>query len=146
MTYVFDPAQGRRYQFPTHRNDIVVPREDSACAEVFVVVVEPGSSVHLHSHPDYEQIFHITEGEGLLSVGGEEIPVRPGHVVRIPVGTLHCLRAAGPVPVRYLCIDCFTGPRLADEPTWDDHVRAICRDQGYRFEEVAGPVPVKGRR
>jgi len=36
----------------------------------------------------------------------------------------------------YLSIDCFTNGPAAGEPTWDDHVRAMCELNGWDFEAV----------
>ena len=139
MKYVFDTDNCKRYRFPTHINDIVIDRAESRASEVFMVIVEPGKAVHFHSHDDYEQIFHIIEGEGVLVVGPDkkEYEVRPGQVVRIPIGTIHSIRPKGDTLIRYLSIDCFFGPRKSAEPTWEDHVLAMCQEQGWDFDRVA---------
>jgi uncharacterized cupin superfamily protein len=52
------------------------------------VEVAPGMlSAPLHCHTLEEEIFVVLEGDGLLLLGDEEIPVRPGHVVSRPAGT-----------------------------------------------------------
>jgi mannose-6-phosphate isomerase-like protein (cupin superfamily) len=139
MKYVFETAQCKRYQFPTHINDIVIDRTESTTSEVFVVIVEPGKAVHFHAHDDYEQIFYIIEGEGVLVIGPDkkEYPVKPTQVVRIPMKTIHSIHPKGNVPVRYLSIDCFGSERKSEEPTWDAHVKVICREQGYDYNKVA---------
>jgi mannose-6-phosphate isomerase-like protein (cupin superfamily) len=138
MNYVFKTSGCKRYSFPTHRNDLVVDRKDAACSEVIVVTVEPGKAVHRHSHKTVEQVFYILEGTGILTVGagGKEYAVRPTLVVRVPPGTVHTLRAKGGKPVRYLCVDCFCGSKPAREPTWDDHAKAICKEQGYDYNRI----------
>jgi mannose-6-phosphate isomerase-like protein (cupin superfamily) len=138
MRYVFDTKDCKRYRFPTHINDIVIDRKDSAASEVFVVIVEPGKAVHLHKHDDVEQIFYMVEGEGILTIGADkkEYEVAPTQVVRIPPGTLHTVRPKGQKVVKYISIDCFCSPAKGGEPTWDEHVKGICREQGYRFEDV----------
>ena len=138
VKYVFDTDTCRRYVFPTHINDLVLDRKDSVVSEVFVVIVEPGKAVHPHRHDDVEQIFYIVDGEGILTVGDDrkEYEVNPSQVVRIPPHTLHTIRPAGRKPVKYLSIDCFCSADKGGEPTWEDHVKGICREQGYRFEDV----------
>jgi mannose-6-phosphate isomerase-like protein (cupin superfamily) len=138
VKYVFDTDARRRYTFPTHINDLVIDRKDCAVSEVFVVTVDPGKAVHLHRHDDAEQIFYIVDGEGILTVGDDrkEYEVKPSQVVRIPPRTLHSVRCAGQKPVRYISIDCFCSPDKGGEPTWEEHVKGICREQGYRFEDV----------
>ena len=138
MKYVFATTNLERYRFPTHRNDLVMDRSEADVSEVFQVVLEPGQAPPLHKHDDTEQVFYILEGEGILTIGAERVgyPVRPGDVVRIPVATYHSIRAAGEQGLRYLAVDCFVGPRPADEPTWDDHVKVLCREQGWDYEKL----------
>jgi len=102
-----------------------------------MVYVNPGKSVHHHRHEDTEQIFYMLEGTGILSIGEsrEEYPVKPGDVVRIPVSVLHSIRTDSDITIKYLCVDCFGGkPPL--EPTWDAHARAVCRENGWEYDQV----------
>jgi mannose-6-phosphate isomerase-like protein (cupin superfamily) len=139
MTYVFDTDDRRRYAFPTHINDLVIDRADATTSEVFVVIIEPGKSTHLHKHDDVEQILYIVEGNGVLVIGQDrkEFPVQPMQVVKIPPSTLHTIRVKGTKALRYICVDCFCGKRKKSEPTWEAHVKGICREQGYLFKDVA---------
>jgi mannose-6-phosphate isomerase-like protein (cupin superfamily) len=138
MQFVFSTAQTRRYRFPTHVNDLVMDRSAAQTSEVFIVVLEAGEAPPLHQHDDAEQIFYILEGEGVLRIGAEqkEFAVRPADVVRIPPRVLHSVRCAGEKPLRYLAIDCFTAGRPAAEPTWDDHARVMCRQNGWNYDRV----------
>ena len=140
MKYIFKTTDLRRYQFPTHRNDLVMDRSEAASSEVFIVILESGQAPPLHKHDDTEQIFYILEGEGDLIIGGEDTryPVEQGDVVRIPASTYHSIRAKGAGTLRYLAVDCFVSPRPAEEQTWDDHVKVLCKEQGWDFEMVAG--------
>ena len=68
------------------------------------VVVEPGKqSAPLHCHSVEEEIFVILGGAGVLLLGDEQIPLRPGSVVARPAGTgvAHAFRA-GAEPLTYL--------------------------------------------
>jgi mannose-6-phosphate isomerase-like protein (cupin superfamily) len=136
--YVFNTSQTRKYRFPTHTNELVVDRADSAASEVFVVVLEPGEAPPMHKHDDTEQVFYITEGEGRLEIGREAKPfdVKPGDVVRVPPSTLHRIHCVGSKPLRYIAVDCFPGGRPTHEPTWDSHVKVVCREQGWEYEKV----------
>jgi mannose-6-phosphate isomerase-like protein (cupin superfamily) len=137
--YVFETEGLVRYAFPTHINDLVIDRAASGNSEVFVVVVEPGKAPPLHVHHDTEQVFYILEGRGTLSVGDplRTMPVLPGQVVRIPAHAPHSIRCDGATDLRYLCVDCFTPARDPKaEPTWDDHVRTVCRERGWDFSAV----------
>jgi uncharacterized cupin superfamily protein len=68
------------------------------------VEVAPGKeSTAQHCHSLQEEIFVILEGTGVLTLGEEELDMRPGHVVSRPPGTgiAHLFRA-GQDGLRYL--------------------------------------------
>lgn len=133
--FVFSTKETVHYRFPTHVNDLVMDRSQAATSEVFIVVLEPGEAPPLHVHDDTEQIFYVLQGAGLLQIGesAERHAVRPGDVVRIPPRTYHRIFCDGAKPLRYLSVDCFVGGRPHDEPTWDSHVKAVCKLNGWDF-------------
>jgi mannose-6-phosphate isomerase-like protein (cupin superfamily) len=137
--YVFSTQDTVRYRFPTHVNDLVVDRSESTTSEAFIVVIEQGGAPPLHVHHDTEQVFYILEGTGVLQISQdspERYPVKPGDVVRIPPSTYHRIFCDGAKPLRYLSIDCFVGGRPQEEPTWDRHVQAICKLNGWDYDKV----------
>lgn len=138
MNYVFSTETPQRYRFPTHINDLVMDRSEATASEVFIVIIKPGGAPPLHQHDDTEQVFYVLEGEGQLEIGTEQqrFAVKPGDVVRIPVATLHAIHCTGPDDLKYLAIDCFPGSRPEAEPTWDAHVRTVCGEQGWNYDEV----------
>ena len=138
MNFVFSTSNVQRYKFPTHINDLVIDRSQTHHSEVFIVVLEPGQAPPLHKHDDMEQVFYILAGEGTLTIGKEErkYPVNPGDVVLIPPSTLHSIKAKGDRVLRYLAIDCFGFERSKDEPTWDGHVKVLCREHGWDYKKV----------
>jgi quercetin dioxygenase-like cupin family protein len=140
MNYVFQTTNLKRYRFPTHINDLVIDRLESQFCVVFMVIVEPGKSVLFHSHPDLEQVFYVTEGNGLLVIGGDEkeFVIKQGDVVRIPVDTLHTVRAVDDNGCKYLAVDCFGPNHSEDESTWDEHVKGNCRKLGWDYDKVVG--------
>jgi quercetin dioxygenase-like cupin family protein len=137
MKYVFKTTNLKRYQFPTHINDIVVDRSEARNSEVFVVVLEPGKAPPLHKHDDTEQIFFIFEGKGTLTIGeeGRKFAVAPGDVVRIPPSTWHSIKADGGATLKYISVDCF-GTLAREESTWDEHVVNMCKRYGWDYKEV----------
>jgi mannose-6-phosphate isomerase-like protein (cupin superfamily) len=139
--YVFSTQNTTRYRFPTHINDLVMDRADAETSEVFIVVLEPGQAPPLHVHDDTEQIFYVMEGEGRLQIGESEerLPVKPGDIVRIPPHTYHRIFCEGNHPLRYLSVDCFVSGKPKDEPTWDAHVKEICKLNGWEFDHVKSP-------
>lgn len=138
MNYVFSTEKPKRYRFPTHINDLVMDRSEAAASEVFVVVLARGEAPPLHQHNDTEQIFYVIGGRGQLTVGPsrQQQPVTPGDVVRIPPETLHSIECLSDEPLTYLAVDCFPGGRPSAEPTWDAHVKTMCRQQGWDYNQM----------
>jgi quercetin dioxygenase-like cupin family protein len=136
--YIFSTQNTKRYRFPTHINDLVMDRSQATSSEVFMVVLHPGEAPPLHQHDDTEQIFYVLSGQGRLTIGNEAetFAVHTGDVVRIPPATLHSIECASADTLTYLAIDCFPGGRPTAEPTWDDHVRAVCTQQGWDYSQV----------
>jgi uncharacterized cupin superfamily protein len=70
--------------------------------------VEPGKRAFpLHCHYANEELFFITEGEGVLRFGDDEYPVEKGDIVACPPGgpeVAHQLVNTGSVPLRYLAL------------------------------------------
>lgn len=138
MNYVFSTTQTRRYRFPTHTNKLVLDRAEATGSEVFIVELAPGEAPPPHRHDDMEQIFYILTGQGQLVIGeqGDEFPVNPGDVVRIPPQTVHTVHCLGEVTLRYLAVDCFPAGRPQTEPTWDVHVQNVCRELGWDYQQI----------
>jgi len=135
--FVFSTEHLKRYKFPTHINDIIIDRVQSSFSEVFMVVIEPEKAPPFHKHDDTEQVFYVVDGTGVLTIGDkkEQYNVKPGDVVRIPVSTFHSIRADKEKTLRYLCVDCFGGNPTA-ESTWDDHVKVLCKTNGWDYSKV----------
>jgi mannose-6-phosphate isomerase-like protein (cupin superfamily) len=136
--YVFDTNKTIRYRFPTHTNCLILDRQDAVTSEAFMVILEPGEAPPLHVHDDTEQIFYIVRGAGKLEIEGEatHFAVQPGDLVRIPPHKPHRIHCEGEEPLVYLSIDCFVDGRPKDEPTWESHVRAICKLNCWDFDRI----------
>jgi len=139
MKYIYSTSATRRYRFPTHTNELVMDRADAVTSESFITVMEPGEAPPLHKHDDTEQVFYVLSGRGRLEIGpdaADQGELNRGDLVRIPPGTWHRVPCVGEEPLRYLVVDCFPGGRPTHEPTWDSHVRAVCAENGWDFDEV----------
>lgn len=138
MRYVFSTKQLKRYRFPTHINDLVMDRSEASSSEVFIVELAPGEAPPPHQHDDMEQIFYVLSGHGRLEVGtdGEAYLVNPGDVVRIPPSTLHTIHSLGDMSLRYLAVDCFPAGRPDAEPTWDAHIKAVCQQLDWDYDNI----------
>lgn len=139
MKYVFSTKQPIRYKFPTHINDLIMDRSYADFSEVFITIIETGGAPPIHKHDDTEQVFFMLEGHGTLQINKVnqiEFDVKPGDVIRIPVSTWHTIKANQGMRIRYLSIDCFGAIKNSNEPTWDSHVKVLCKEQGWDYEKV----------
>ncbi|WP_455365731.1 cupin domain-containing protein [Kaarinaea lacus] len=65
--------------------------------------VVPGSETRQHRHRTTEEIYHITQGRGLMRLGDELFEVEVGDSICIAPGTVHNIRNIGDVPLKILC-------------------------------------------
>jgi mannose-6-phosphate isomerase-like protein (cupin superfamily) len=66
-------------------------------------VVHPGQVTLLHRHRRSEEIYHVTAGAGLMTLGDAQFPIAAGDTVLIAPGTPHCVATVGDVPLHILC-------------------------------------------
>jgi mannose-6-phosphate isomerase-like protein (cupin superfamily) len=65
--------------------------------------VPPGMQTVLHRHHRTEEIYFITHGAGLMTLGEESFAVAVGDTVCIVPGTAHCIKNTGGIALRILC-------------------------------------------
>lgn len=65
--------------------------------------VPPGAATLLHRHRVTEELYHVTAGVGLMTLGERVFEVRAGDTVCIPPGTPHRIRNVGVGPLTILC-------------------------------------------
>ena len=65
--------------------------------------VQPGATTALHRHRNTEEIYHITSGNGVMTLGEERFAVAVGDTICIVPGTSHCIANTGDAPLRILC-------------------------------------------
>lgn len=66
-------------------------------------IVTPGQRTLLHRHGATEELYHVTAGSGLMTLGDQCFAVAVGDTVLIPPGTAHCIEATGTAALRILC-------------------------------------------
>lgn len=66
-------------------------------------VVEPGQRTQLHRHEASEELYHITRGRGMMTLGEARFEVCAGDTVLIPPSVPHCIEAAGELSLHVLC-------------------------------------------
>lgn len=91
-----DGSMIRELMHPSHHGN-----HQQSLAEA---IVEVGAQTRLHYHRQSEELYHITHGQGRLTLGEETLDLQPGDTVCIPPGTPHCIRNTGPEPLHVLCM------------------------------------------
>lgn len=66
-------------------------------------IVHPGQRTQLHRHSRTEEIYHVTAGSGLMTLGDRQFAVSVGDTVLIPPGMPHCIEASGTGSLHLLC-------------------------------------------
>ena len=66
-------------------------------------LVPPGTTTLLHCHERSEEIYHVSQGHGLMTLGDEHFPIAPGDSIAIPPGTPHCVENTGVKALHILC-------------------------------------------
>ena len=75
--------------------------------------VDAGSRTQLHRHALTEELYHVTAGSGIMTLGDSLLKVGVGDTVLIPPGTPHRIEATGAEPLRILC--CCSPPYSHDD-------------------------------
>lgn len=66
-------------------------------------IVMPGCQTLCHRHNVSEEIYHITEGSGYMTVDNDTFPVSEGDSICILPGKYHCIGNTGSIPLKILC-------------------------------------------
>lgn len=74
--------------------------QNQSLAEATVPV---NSKTHLHKHHETEELYHITQGKGLMTLNQANFEVVAGDTVCITPGTAHCIENIGREDLKILC-------------------------------------------
>lgn len=85
----------RELMHPARYNNI-----NQSLAEATIAV---GENTQLHQHAQIEELYHISAGQGRMTLGGEMFTVVSGDTVCIPPGTPHCIKNTGTTDLVILC-------------------------------------------
>lgn len=66
-------------------------------------MVPPGCTTLLHRHEVTEEIYHVTSGTGVMTLGAEKFRIGPRDSVLIAPGTPHCVENTGQAALVILC-------------------------------------------
>ena len=77
---------------------------ESGRIDVGFTVIYPGCNTKGHSHSPKEEVYFITEGEGIMIIDEEEFEIQKDDVVYIPFGKFHRTINSSPLPLSYIWI------------------------------------------
>ena len=69
--------------------------------------LDPGVSEGMHIHEgtdNYEEIYYFFQGEGVMWIAAEKVPVAAGDAVLVPPGVDHGFENTGAVPLKLLLL------------------------------------------
>lgn len=67
-------------------------------------IVNPGLTTHKHLHKLSEELYHITQGQGMMFLDDEQFEVSVGDTLCIKPGTPHHIKNTGTTPLHILCM------------------------------------------
>jgi mannose-6-phosphate isomerase-like protein (cupin superfamily) len=99
--------------------------EDGDGFKVKKIVVNPGQRLSLQSHKQRNEHWVVTQGIATVTLGDEDITLRPNQYVHIPIGTRHRIQNPGTEPLVFVEVQC--GAYLGEDDITryqDDYHRA----------------------
>jgi len=85
--------------------ELMHPLQQGNRAQSFAeAIVAPGAKTLLHRHRVSEEIYHITQGTGRMTLGDQQFDVAAGDTICIPPDTAHCIECVGELALKMLCV------------------------------------------
>jgi probable phosphoglycerate mutase len=78
-------------------------RHGSRSQSLAEAVVPVGGETALHRHRTSEEVYHVSGGTGIMTLGAETFAISSGDTICIAPGTPHRVRNTGPEPLVILC-------------------------------------------
>jgi quercetin dioxygenase-like cupin family protein len=116
--FIRNIAEVKWLQFPNHfggalSKPLVMPdTAQSRHLDYRISMYQPKAYVAKHSHKVQEQVYHVLEGEGLMTVGDEEHVVRKHDFIFLPPGVEHAIENTGTSDLIFIVV---TSP-VTDDP------------------------------
>ncbi len=76
--------------------------------------VVSGAKTQLHRHNQSEELYHVTAGNGIMTLADDSFPVQVGDTVCIKPGTAHCIENTADDDLVILCC---CSPAYSDSDT-----------------------------
>lgn len=75
--------------------------------------IHPGQITTLHKHLRAEELYHVVNGRGIMTLGGDRFAIRAGDTIPIAPGTPHQVANDTALPLVILC--CCAPPYSHDD-------------------------------
>jgi len=66
-------------------------------------IVRVNAATLLHRHMKTEELYHISQGNGIMILGQESFDIKTGDTICIPPGTPHMVKNTGSISLKMLC-------------------------------------------
>lgn len=76
----------------------------NSIAAVYDTSLQPGERIQPHYHPDFEEMYYVISGYGIMTIGEEKQEISRGDVVYIPPTAPHSLHNTAEVPLRFVTV------------------------------------------
>jgi len=96
MQNIINIGNGKLLEDPRYGSVVALDMPGSAPLrklDVAYASVAPGATSPPHFHRVTEEIYFITEGDGVIVIDDVATPIKPGDCIRIPTYTVHSIRA-----------------------------------------------------
>jgi quercetin dioxygenase-like cupin family protein len=103
---------------------VLVDRGETSLTEVATNSWRKGLNGPPHSHVGKEQVFFVTEGNGVVNVQNQSHKVRPGSLVYIPEGVVH-QSVADESGLTYFLFNAFLDPAKEGCATYAEHIEQV---------------------
>ncbi len=82
---------------------------------VYDTSLSPGDSIPPHFHPDFEELYYILSGYGMMTVGEEIKEISRNDVIYIPRQELHALVNTAEVPLRFFTVSVIVAEKKKED-------------------------------
>ena len=84
--------------------ELMHPALHGNCAQSFAeATIAPGAKTRLHRHHKTEEIYHVTAGAGMMTLGNDCFAVGAGDTICILPGRAHGVENTGDTALKILC-------------------------------------------
>ena len=104
---------------------VLVDRSETQLTEVGWNCWRKGLEGPPHSHEAKEQIFHVTDGEGIIVVGPARYAVKPGSLIYVPPMVVHQTIVTGDAPLGYILFNAFLDDSKEGHASFAEHIAKV---------------------